>query len=397
MKPVRIISVPMLALSLSGTASAQAEQEPFWYVQPQAGVSWSVGEAPLGDLLSPAAQLSVGRQFSPLWGLRVGASGWQGRNWLVRPKEEYKWKYVQANVEVTLSVLNWWAGVDAERRWDVYAFLGGGLHWAFDNDEANRLAACNARGLRKVWDDSFFGPALRGGLGVDYSLTDRVALGLEANVNMLADKWNSKKGSGLDWQDHLLLGVKVALGKGGKRAAAEEAVALEPALEAAGATVTAPVEPAEPAGVEVAAKPVSAPVAEAGASAAEPEASAVQAGASANDGASAVQASAAKQEDLKVYFRRNSSRITWVEAEKVRQMADYLRANKDRKLLVKGCASADGNVDYNLLLSGWRAVAVKQCLVSYGVEADRIATEPCGVVNGTDVSECRTAICFTVE
>ena len=68
-----------LALALMGAAPAQAQQQeqkafkPHWYVQPQAGISWTPGEASLGKLLSPAAQLSVGRQFSPLFGLRLGA------------------------------------------------------------------------------------------------------------------------------------------------------------------------------------------------------------------------------------------------------------------------------------------------------------------------------------
>ena len=66
-----------LALALVGAAPAQAQTrdsvafEPHWFVQPQVGVGYHVGEAKFGDLLSPAAQLSVGRQFSPVFGLRL--------------------------------------------------------------------------------------------------------------------------------------------------------------------------------------------------------------------------------------------------------------------------------------------------------------------------------------
>ena len=111
-----------LALALMGAAPAQAQQQEqkafkaHWYVQPQAGISWTPGEASLGKLLSPAAQLSVGRQFSPLFGLRLGGAGWQGRNWQVTPAEEYKWKHVQASLDATLSLSNAFGGYNPDRR-----------------------------------------------------------------------------------------------------------------------------------------------------------------------------------------------------------------------------------------------------------------------------------------
>lgn len=79
----QLLFLALFALALTGVQAQQQEETKFkahWYVQPQAGISWTTGEASLGKLLSPAAQLSVGRQFSPLFGLRLGASGWQGRN-----------------------------------------------------------------------------------------------------------------------------------------------------------------------------------------------------------------------------------------------------------------------------------------------------------------------------
>lgn len=206
-----------LATALTGAAPAQAQQQeafsPHWYVQPQAGISWTTGEASLGKLLSPAAQLGVGRQFSPLFGLRLNASGWQGRNWQVSPAEEYKWKHVLAGLDATLSLTNLFGGYSPTRQWNAYAFLGGGLDIAFDNDDANCLAAGHPIEFSKAWDGTCHSPALRGGLGVEYSLSECVALGLEASVNMLTDKWNSKRGTDADWQNHLLLGVKIALGK----------------------------------------------------------------------------------------------------------------------------------------------------------------------------------------
>ena len=89
-----------LALPLMIAVPAMAQQstaetfKPHWYVQPQVGASWTVGEYRFDKLLSPAASLSLGHQFSPLFGLRINASSWQGRNWQVTPLAEYKWQQV---------------------------------------------------------------------------------------------------------------------------------------------------------------------------------------------------------------------------------------------------------------------------------------------------------------
>lgn len=101
----------------------------------------------------------------------------------------------------------------------------------FDNDDANVLATGHPVEFSKVWDGTCYSPAVRGGLGVEYALSERVALGLEANVNMLPDKWNSKRGTDADWQNHLLLGIKIALGKTTQRTIVEPAAIIEPVVE----------------------------------------------------------------------------------------------------------------------------------------------------------------------
>ena len=68
----------LFALGLA-TVATQAQTrdsvafQPHWFVQPQVGVGYHVGDAKFSKLLSPAAQLSAGRQFSPAFGLRLGA------------------------------------------------------------------------------------------------------------------------------------------------------------------------------------------------------------------------------------------------------------------------------------------------------------------------------------
>lgn len=376
-----------LALALMGAAPAQAQQQEqkafkaHWYVQPQAGISWTTGEASLGKLLSPAAQLSVGRQFSPLFGLRLGGSGWQGRNWQVTPAEEYKWKHVQASLDATLSLSNAFGGYNPDRRWNAYAFLGGGLNIAWGNDDANRLAAGHPVEFSKVWDGTCYSPAVRGGLGVEYALSERVALGLEANVNMLPDKWNSKRGTDADWQNHLLVGVKIALGKTTQRTIATEEP-VRPAIEEKPVVEEPkPVVEEQP----IVSQPVEEAPTTAAVAVAEEKAPVVE------------QPVAEKKDEVKIYFAFNSSRISKQEAAKLRQVANYMRSHRNVRLTIEGYASPEGRRSYNKALSGWRAEAVKQCLVSYGVAAARIKTEAKGEVQLGDAKESRSAICITIE
>ena len=373
-----------LALALMGAAPAQAQTtrdsvafQPHWFVQPQVGVGYHVGEAKFSKLLSPAAQLSVGRQFSPVFGLRLGASGWQARNWQTHPVAEYKWNYVQANLDATLSLTNLIWGWNPDRKWNVYGLAGVGLNIAFKNDDANKLAAQNESagipalangGFEKLWDGTKLLPAGRIGAGIEYALSERVALGLEYNANVLPDKWNSKKGKSdnMDWQQNLLVGVKIALGKTRKHITIEEPV--QPVVE------PEPVVEKKPEPV-VEKKPE--PVIEK-----KPE---------------PVIEKKPELKEVKVYFRFSSSRILPSEESKIDQIAEYMKANTDKKLTVTGYASRTGKWEYNLKLSKWRANSVKKALVARGIDASRIKTEGKGERGKGDNQKDRAAVAITIE
>jgi len=381
MKRIRIISMLTLALALTGAAPVQAQRDsvaflPHWFVQPQVGVGYHVGEAKFTDLLSPAFQLSAGRQFSPVFGLRLGASGWQARNWQVHPKAEYKWNYVQANLDATVSLTNLIWGFCPDRKWNIYGLAGVGLNIAFKNDDANALKAINEStgipalqngGFEKLWDGTKLFPAGRLGAGVEYDLSERVALGLEYNANVLPDKWNSKKGKNdnMDWQQNLLVGVKIALGKTRKHILIEEPLpVVEPEPEQV-------VE--EPTPIVVEPEPVQ-PVVEEPVVETKPE-----------------------FKEVKIYFGFSSSRIQPSEKSKIDEIAEYLKSHDDKKLTLTGYASRDGKWKYNLKLSRWRANAVKRVLVAKGISAARIKTIAKGETNLGSRKESRAAVAVTIE
>ena len=377
----RVLILVLFCMALTGVQAQTRDSvafAPHWFVQPQVGVGYHSGEAKFSKLLSPAAQLSVGRQFSPVFGLRLGASGWQARNWQAHPKAEYKWNYVQANLDATVSLSNLILGWKDCRKWNVYALAGVGLNVAFKNDDANRLAAMSeSTGLpaqqntefQKLWDGTKLFPAGRIGGGIEYTLSERVALGLEYNANVLPDKWNSKKGKSdnMDWQQNLLVGVKIALGKTRKHITIEE---------------PAPVVEPKPVVVEQP-KPTAAVVA-----VAEPE-PVVE--------TKAVVEKAPDMAEVKVYFAPSSSKLTSAEAEKLQSVVEYLKKYGEKNVIVSGYASSDGQKAYNQRLSKRRAKAVEQWLSNNGIDATRIKAEGKGEVDFGSRKESRAAATIAIE
>ncbi len=74
-----------------------------------------------------------------------------------------------------------------------------------------------------------------------------------------------------------------------------------------------------------------------------------------------------------IFYKVGSSKITADQQPNVEMVASYLKNHKDAKVVVKGYASQDGNLEFNKKLAAARAESVKTALVKkYGIAADRI-------------------------
>lgn len=242
------------ALLATGCMSAQAQGNstkeafhPHWFLQGQVGGQYTTGETDFKDLVSPNAQIAVGYQFNSLWGLRLSANAWQSKGGSDLRLKEYitdvmtgqttviphelnprwKWNYVAPALDATLDVTNLIAGYNPKRVVSFGVLAGIGANVGFNNDEAYDAKQLilpfveNVSNTQKpdvmdyYWDGSKVRPMGRVGANLDFKVSKRVKLGLEANFNFLSDKYNSKKSnkSHFDHYYNLLAGVRVDLGK----------------------------------------------------------------------------------------------------------------------------------------------------------------------------------------
>lgn len=329
---------------------------PHWYLLPQAGAAYTLGETKFKDLISPAASLSAGYQFSPVFGLRFGASGWQGKGSWVSPRNDYKFNFVQANLDAVLSFTNLFMGYNPSRVIDVYGFLGIGGTYGFHNDDVEALVA-KGYGFEKAWSGHRWFLPGRGGLGIDFNVSNHVALNLEVNANGYNDHFNSKKGSSADWQFNAFVGVKINFGgRNQKVTRVEEVVTYveEPA----------PAPEPEPAPAP-APKPVEKP------------------------------APVKMQQD--VFFTLNSTRIRTAEQAKIDELVKFMQDHPATKVVITGYADKNtGTSAYNMKISKLRAMKVADALGKAGIAASRITIDYKGSsVQPFDVNrENRVAICI---
>lgn len=226
----KVLFTAALALGIM-SASAQEQQtievfNPHWYIQLQGGAQYTLGERDFSDLISPNAQVTVGYNFNPIVGARLSVNAWQSKAGSTIENVEYawKWKYVAPSLDVTVNLSNLVCGYNAYRVFNLGIFAGVGANIAFDNDEAvnvnNRLNALypgymrpNAdQWLRYIWDGTKVRLNGRAGLTADFRVSNRVSVGLEAQANIVSDRYNSKKAPNSDFYFNALAGVKIALG-----------------------------------------------------------------------------------------------------------------------------------------------------------------------------------------
>ena len=368
-----LASVPFVA---NAQQQAQTEQRlvsvprpffvPHWYIKAQGGTAYDVGEAKFSQLLSPGLQLGMGYRFSEYFGLRGTLSGMWSQNRYSYPEAKYKWNFIQPSLDAEVDLTQLILGRDPERLSSLYAFVGIGAAYAFNNDDA---VDANAAYLTKryytmytysphtepfqyLWNDSRWNLVARAGIGYDYRIAEEISIGAELNANMLPDHFNSKMGKhdNKDWHFNAMVGIKFNIGHSHGR--------TEPVYE----EVTVVPPPAAQEFVDVPAEQISF--------------------------------------NVNIYFIINQSIIRANQMGKLNRLLDYLAQHPKAFVRLSGYADKEtGNPTINMRLSIERSQAVSQYLTDAGVAEWRIRRFAKGDrVQPFDIpEENRVCICYVYD
>ena len=333
-----LIAAALLAVGTAAMAQAtytaadgtKYEFKKHAFLDLQGGGQYTLGESEFGNLISPNVQLGLGYQFSPVFGARIAANAWQSKGGFDYNGENntYKYKYVAPGIDFMFNLSNLFCGWNPKRVFNVTAFLGAGANFAFDNDE---VADMKVKGydFGHYWQKTTPSIVGRGGLDLNFRLSDAVSFMIEGNANVLNDHYNSKHAENPDWYFNALAGFRINLGKSYKVIPPPPAPAPAPA----------PVPYVEP---TPAPAPPPAPVIE------------------------------PIRRDI--FFTINSTVISETEAVKVKDIADYMKKYPKAKVVVSGYADkGTGNASINARLAAGRAdVVVKALKEQYGIDESRI-------------------------
>ena len=329
----------LATLNVSAQETTAPEVKPdmsYWFIGVQGGLGVTRGEGSFGDLMSPAAALSVGYRFNPYFALRLNGSGWTGKGVLPTIGEDYKYNYGQVGLDGMLDLTTVFGGVKPNRFATLWLTGGVGYLRSFSNDEAlelkNSVAANNRPEMLTLYWDKRNYVTGRFGLHLDLRLCERVNFNLEGNATVLDDHFNSKDADNADWQFNILAGFCFRLGKINHPVAP--------------VVVPEPVQP-EPEPVvepEPVAKPEPAPVIE-----------------------------EVKPCIQNVFFLINRYDIRPSEMTKVDEAVAYLNKYPDAKIDITGYADKNtGNATINERLSKQRVNSVYNALIQKGIAAERI-------------------------
>ncbi len=379
---MKLKKIFMSCLILAGALNASAQEQypktvydhnPYWYIQLQGGAQYTLGEIDFKDLVSPNVQIAIGRQFTPVFGLRLQANAWQSKAGIKENNQLYKWnwKYVAPGLDLTFNLSNLFCGFNPNRIFNFSVFAGAGANIGWDNkkEDIEGYAVALYPGIGKAsenveyaWDGSKVRLFGRAGIAADFKVSDAVSLGLEVNANTLSDRYNSKKANNWDWYFNALAGIKINLGKTYSTRTIEAPKVPEKVIEK---VIERVIE-----------KPVPQQIVEPTRTVAE------------------------KKESFRrdVFFKIGNTQVSKQEQTKVKEVADYMKANPNCKVEVTGYADkGTGNPTINSNLSKRRANTVANMLQrTYGISKDRIVVDYKGdtIQPFAKEIENRVAICI---
>ncbi len=248
-------------------SSCEAEQlgykpYPYWFIQAQGGINSVFTDVATSKHLAPTFSLGVGRMFTPIIGARLHFNGYKttgafdsmtgptdqiiagqhiasnAYNWsVIGSPIKYSYNYITSDADILVNVFNIFSK-NVYRPLNLYLVGGIGLSYAWNNKEFEDVTALwpvandisNAWGPNQTPRKSLLSHNIRAGLLLDYNVCKNLSVGIEADVNSLDDRFNSKYNNADDWMltAQLSLTYKFGFKKPCKHAPEPVAVTPEP-------------------------------------------------------------------------------------------------------------------------------------------------------------------------
>ncbi len=178
-----------------GFAQDSNEDPNSWYIQGGLGASWSLQKhAGFGELLSPAGEIAVGKQFMPQLSARVAIGGWRGR-YVDYNNIDHGAYRGQVTLDGVWNISQTFA-LNPVRPVDVNFILGVGY--------------------ARNWTTHVSSLVARTGLGMGVRLCKAWDFNLEATVNGVSSHWDTRRGGGFDAFVNVLVGATYKFGTGYK-------------------------------------------------------------------------------------------------------------------------------------------------------------------------------------
>lgn len=379
----------LMAVILCGALTSAFAQEqdttlyefrPHWYLSGAFGYQYTIGETTDASALSYMnAQIAVGYNFTPVWGLRLAINGWQSRAAYVptpdleekgAPSKQWKWYYVAPSLDVTMDLVNLIGGYKYDRIVSAGPLAGVGANIFFHNNEAtqarqdlndaipglgNAIMPGNDS-YNTYWEGCKASPLGKVGVFIDFRITDKFRLGVEGSANFLMDKYNSKYAHNPDWYLNALVTARYNFGGtyNEKKVKKDELLPCkqQPDTVVQLDTVYVEKEVVDTLAIITAAQ---------------------------NSGNGTAYLAMRDSLRTEIFFPISSNKVSVREAVKLRHILDFMNKYPNSKVLVTGYADkGTGTAKYNQMISEKRAQVVKEYLISQGIAEDRITVKGLG-------------------
>lgn len=345
----------MSAQNTDATKSAsESDYDSYKFVQVQGGVGTTFTNANPLKLISPTASIGGGAYFNTI-GIRLHVNAWESKGGFSSIADTYKFNYVNTNADILVNLSKLFCP-QSNHLFNLHLVGGIGLNYAWNNSDLNAILQEQSP-LDKtvnVWGEGhthtdLLGHNFRVGFLADFDISKHWSLGLEADMNSLSDRFNSKYSNSDDWMLTAQLSVTYKFGH--KKAKSTPVVATAPVVK------EEPVQEEEPAPVvEEKSEPVVAP---------EPT--------------PAVREEPVKVEPLNetLYYAIRDSEIK--SSAVILKVAEWCKKNAGKKVVVSGYADKNtGTAEINMRYAQERVDKVVAALKAQGVSASQIEAKAYG-------------------